>query len=378
MTSGLDTFMWVVFPYVCLTVFAVGHFWRYRYDKFGWTTRSSQLYESRLLRLGSPLFHFGILFVFAGHVMGRADGATVWTTRVSVLIRDGDGEPNLLMVQMEDITAEHEAHEGFGLPGYPRPADRVAQPALDHGHPAGRSARREASGNFGGGTVRRPGPLQCRERLPGSRGRRRGDGHRGRPDGCGPANGGRVGRFGGDSFVIVVQDVRDVSEVERCAERVSASIAADLHVRGHRIVPTASIGIALSTLTSTPESLLRDTDSALFRAKNTGRGRWQFFDDAMHAQAVARLTVEDQLRDAITLGPVRGALPAHRGPRRRPRGRTRGTNALESPHTRPSQPRGLPGRRRGQRADHRHRRPGPGPGLFSAREASGPARPDQR
>jgi respiratory nitrate reductase, gamma subunit len=70
MTSGLDTLLWVVFPYICLTVFVVGHFWRYRYDKFGWTTRSSQLYESRLLRLGSPLFHFGILFVLGGHVMG--------------------------------------------------------------------------------------------------------------------------------------------------------------------------------------------------------------------------------------------------------------------------------------------------------------------
>ncbi len=66
----MDTFLWVVFPYICLTVFVVGHFWRYRYDKFGWTTRSSQLYEDRLLRWGSPLFHFGILAVFLGHVMG--------------------------------------------------------------------------------------------------------------------------------------------------------------------------------------------------------------------------------------------------------------------------------------------------------------------
>ena len=49
---------------------SVGHIWRYRYDKFGWTTRSSQLYENRLLRLGSPLFHFGILFVVLGHVGG--------------------------------------------------------------------------------------------------------------------------------------------------------------------------------------------------------------------------------------------------------------------------------------------------------------------
>ncbi|MDQ1483931.1 MAG: hypothetical protein QOF35_2007, partial [Actinomycetota bacterium] len=99
-----------------------------------------------------------------------------------------------------------------------------------------------------------------------------------------------------------IQDVEDIVNLEHCAERVSASIAADLHVRGHRIVPTASIGIAVSNSTSTPDSLLRDADSALFRSKAAGRARWQFFDAAMHAQAVSRLTVEDQLRDAITLG----------------------------------------------------------------------------
>jgi nitrate reductase gamma subunit len=66
----MDTFLWVVVPYACLTGFVVGHLWQYRYDKFGWTTRSSQLYEDRLLRWGSPLFHFGILAVFLGHVMG--------------------------------------------------------------------------------------------------------------------------------------------------------------------------------------------------------------------------------------------------------------------------------------------------------------------
>jgi len=67
-------------------------------------------------------------------------------------------------------------------------------------------------------------------------------------------------------------------------------------------VPTASIGVAVSTSTSTPDSLLRDTDSALYRAKAAGRARWRFFDGAMHAQAVARLIVEEQLRDAITGG----------------------------------------------------------------------------
>jgi nitrate reductase gamma subunit len=57
----MAVFLWVIVPYVCLAVFVVGHVWRYRYDKFGWTTRSSQLYEDRLLRIGSPLFHFGML-----------------------------------------------------------------------------------------------------------------------------------------------------------------------------------------------------------------------------------------------------------------------------------------------------------------------------
>jgi nitrate reductase gamma subunit len=66
----MSTFLWVIFPYICLAVFVVGHWWRYRYDKFGWTTRSSQLYESRLLRWGSPLFHFGLLGVVGGHVIG--------------------------------------------------------------------------------------------------------------------------------------------------------------------------------------------------------------------------------------------------------------------------------------------------------------------
>ena len=66
----MSTFLWVIVPYVCLAIFVVGHFWRYRYDKFGWTTRSSQLYEDRLLRWGSPMFHFGMLWVVLGHFLG--------------------------------------------------------------------------------------------------------------------------------------------------------------------------------------------------------------------------------------------------------------------------------------------------------------------
>jgi nitrate reductase gamma subunit len=68
--TGRDVLLWVVIPYLCIASFVGGHVWRYRYDKFGWTTRSSQMYERRLLRWASPLFHFGILFAIGGHVIG--------------------------------------------------------------------------------------------------------------------------------------------------------------------------------------------------------------------------------------------------------------------------------------------------------------------
>lgn len=74
---------WDIAPYVTLVVIVLGSWWRYRYDKFGWTTRSSQLYESRLLRIASPLFHFGILVVILGHAIGLLIPES-WTTAVGL------------------------------------------------------------------------------------------------------------------------------------------------------------------------------------------------------------------------------------------------------------------------------------------------------
>ncbi|MFD3872342.1 respiratory nitrate reductase subunit gamma [Streptomyces sp. NPDC058623] len=66
----MDLLLWGVLPYVSIALLVAGTAWRARYDQFGWTTRSSQSHESRLLRIGSPLFHFGMLFVVVGHVVG--------------------------------------------------------------------------------------------------------------------------------------------------------------------------------------------------------------------------------------------------------------------------------------------------------------------
>ena len=79
----MDIFLWVIVPYICLAVFVVGHYWRWTYDKFGWTTRSSQLYENRLLRWGSPLFHFGLLGVVGGHIIGLVVPKS-WTEAIGV------------------------------------------------------------------------------------------------------------------------------------------------------------------------------------------------------------------------------------------------------------------------------------------------------
>ena len=70
MSERAQLFVWLVLPYVSVTVFVVGHWWRYRRDQFGWTSRSTQLLESRLLAWGSTLFHYGALAAIAGHVLG--------------------------------------------------------------------------------------------------------------------------------------------------------------------------------------------------------------------------------------------------------------------------------------------------------------------
>lgn len=79
----MSSALWLMLPYIAFTSFVLGHLYRYRTDQFGWTTRSSQIHESRLLKLGSPLFHFGMLGVIGGHVLGVLIPES-WTTAVGI------------------------------------------------------------------------------------------------------------------------------------------------------------------------------------------------------------------------------------------------------------------------------------------------------
>ncbi len=68
--TGWQLWWWVILPYVALAIFVIGHVWRWRYDQFGWTSRSTQLQEGRLLKWGGPLFHYGAFLAIAGHIAG--------------------------------------------------------------------------------------------------------------------------------------------------------------------------------------------------------------------------------------------------------------------------------------------------------------------
>lgn len=83
MNEALGLIMWVIIPYMALVSFILGHIWRYRYDGFGWTTRSSQMFESKLLRVASPMFHYGIILVFIGHVVGLGIPKS-WTEAIGI------------------------------------------------------------------------------------------------------------------------------------------------------------------------------------------------------------------------------------------------------------------------------------------------------
>ncbi|MCR2821847.1 respiratory nitrate reductase subunit gamma [Lederbergia panacisoli] len=65
-----DQFLWVIFPYICIAVFIVGHIFRYRNDQFNWTAKSSEFIEKKQLMIGSLLFHIGIIPVIFGHISG--------------------------------------------------------------------------------------------------------------------------------------------------------------------------------------------------------------------------------------------------------------------------------------------------------------------
>jgi diguanylate cyclase (GGDEF)-like protein/PAS domain S-box-containing protein len=109
-----------------------------------------------------------------------------------------------------------------------------------------------------------------------------------------------VARLGGDEFTILLEDIRDGSVVTNIVNRLQEELTRPFNLNGHEVFTSTSIGIALSTIGyDRPEDLLRDADIAMYRAKASGKARYEVFDTTMHTRAVALLQLETDLRRGL-------------------------------------------------------------------------------
>ncbi len=116
---------------------------------------------------------------------------------------------------------------------------------------------------------------------------------------CRPSD--TVCRFGGDEFVIVAEDVESVRDATSIAERLHQEFQVPFQLNETEAYATVSTGIAMwHPGYDKPENLLRDADNAMYRAKDLGRNRYAVFDEKMHAEVVATLELENDLRRAVT------------------------------------------------------------------------------
>ena len=107
-------------------------------------------------------------------------------------------------------------------------------------------------------------------------------------------------RLGGDEFTFLLDGIHHVTDVSRIAERILGQISQPFTIEDQEITISASIGIALaSSVYEKPEELLRDADTAMYRAKNGGKAGYAIFDPMMHRDAQAQLQLEAELRQAI-------------------------------------------------------------------------------
>src|ERR1700730_15910421 len=115
-----------------------------------------------------------------------------------------------------------------------------------------------------------------------------------------------VARLGGDEFTVLLDDIKDPSDAKRAADRMMKALATPFILGGKEVFTSVSIGIALSNSAyEQPEEILRDADTAMYRAKSLGKARYEVFDADMRASVIARLQLETYLRRALERGEFR-------------------------------------------------------------------------
>ena len=109
-----------------------------------------------------------------------------------------------------------------------------------------------------------------------------------------------VARLGGDEFAILLDGITDSSIATTMAGRIQEKLQSPFNLSGHEVFTTTSVGIAMSsTGYDHPENMLRDADTAMYRAKAQGKACYEVFDKGMHTRAVYLLQMENDLRRAL-------------------------------------------------------------------------------
>ncbi|MBV8856892.1 MAG: EAL domain-containing protein [Acidobacteria bacterium] len=229
-------------------------------------------------------------------------GKEVWAHLGMSLVRDGEARPLHLIFQIQDITDRKRAeeqllHDAFhdALTGLPNRAL-----FMDHVKMAIQRSRRAGDRFFAALFL----DLDRFKIINDSLGHMVGDqllvGIAHRLEAC-LRPGDTVARLGGDEFTILLEDLSVTEDAIEVATRVQEAVSQPFNIGGHEVFTTASIGIALSrTGYERAEDLLRDADTAMYRAKMEGKKRHVVFDKAMHDRAMELLQLETDLRRAIS------------------------------------------------------------------------------
>jgi EAL domain-containing protein (putative c-di-GMP-specific phosphodiesterase class I) len=114
-----------------------------------------------------------------------------------------------------------------------------------------------------------------------------------------------IARFGGDEFVVLCEDMEGERDAISIAERIIDDLARPFRLGPAEHVVSVSIGLAFAEPDADPDSLLRDADAAMYRAKELGRSRFEVFDAAMRERALGRMQLEGELRQALGAGELR-------------------------------------------------------------------------
>jgi diguanylate cyclase (GGDEF)-like protein/PAS domain S-box-containing protein len=235
----------------------------------------------------------------------RADGGIVWISLSVSLVRDPDGRPVHLISQMQDITdrkaaerelAERALHDPLtGLPNRLLFLDRVQVALARIERTAAPVAvffidldRFKLVNDSLGHSIGDRMLIEVAERLYGAL----------RPNDT-------VSRFGGDEFTILCENI-DERGAKAVAERISESLSEPFLIDGRELFASASLGVSISRDHQLhAEAMLRDSDAAMYRAKEQGRSRFVIFDGGMRYRATERLELENDLRRAIERNELR-------------------------------------------------------------------------